>query len=102
MAVTSLKEVEVSTRGRPHCRPEWPAASVFEADAPAKDSGGTLPTANLRSTYAIFVACRAPPRRAQSFAGASGFRRCEVTAEIQDATESLKSAQLNTCDSSVE
>ena len=67
-------------------------SSVLRPDVPAKDTECTLPTADLRLTYVHCLARRAPPRRAQSFAGASGFRIHEVTAEIQDAPESLKCA----------
>jgi hypothetical protein len=55
--------------------------SSIEAETPAKDRGYTLPTEEWRLTYAFRVARRAPPRRAQSFADASGFNGCEMTAE---------------------
>jgi hypothetical protein len=47
---------------------------LLKPEAQAKDRGYTLPTANWRSTHVHGVARRAPPRRAQSFAGTSGFK----------------------------
>ena len=69
-------------------------SAVLKPEAPAKDRGYTLPTANWPSTYAIRVARRAPSRRAQSFAGASGFNGREMTAEIRDAADTSKKVQL--------
>jgi hypothetical protein len=57
--------------------PTTPATHA-KPEAPAKDKGYTIPTADWRSTYVQCVALRAPPRRAQSIAGASGFNALEV------------------------
>jgi hypothetical protein len=67
-------------------------SSVLKPDAPAKDRGYTLPTANWRSTYAH---CLAHDRRfvAHNPSLARQASADEVTAEIQDATEPLKRAQ---------
>jgi hypothetical protein len=69
-------------------------SAILKPEAPAKDRGYTLPTANWPSTSALRVARRAPSRRAQSFGGASGFNGREMTAVIRDAADTSKTLQL--------